>query len=88
MHGGLVFTLADSCFAVACNGYNQKFVSQHGEITFMAPAFEGDVLTATAEEKTRQGRNGVMTLQCVTKNKTSSHCSEAYAVPSKERILR
>ena len=58
-HGGFIFTLADSAFAFACNSYNQNVVAQHCAITFIAPAFEGDRLIATAEEVTRYGRSGI-----------------------------
>ena len=58
-HGGYVFTLADSAFAFACNGYNQRTVAQHCSITFVAPAHEGDRLTAVARENTRFGRSGI-----------------------------
>lgn len=58
-HGGFIFTLADSAFAFACNSYNQNVVAQHCAITFIAPAFEGERLTATAEEVTRYGRSGI-----------------------------
>ncbi len=58
-HGGYMFTLADSAFAFACNAYNQFTFAQHCSITFIAPAYEGDRLTATAEETDRTGRNGI-----------------------------
>lgn len=58
-HGGYLFTLADSCFAFACNTYNQRTVAQHCNITFVAPAFAGDFLTATGKETSRQGRSGI-----------------------------
>lgn len=58
-HGGYIFTLADSAFAFACNSYNLRAVAQHCWITFMAPAFEGDRLTATAREVQRYGRSGI-----------------------------
>ncbi len=58
-HGGYMFTLADSAFAFACNAYNQFTVAQHCAITFIAPAYEGDRLTAIAEETDRTGRNGI-----------------------------
>ncbi|SFP66678.1 hydroxyphenylacetyl-CoA thioesterase PaaI [Tranquillimonas alkanivorans] len=58
-HGGLIFTLADSTFAFACNTYNQKVVAQNCGVTFHAPAMEGDVLTATGTEVTRAGRSGL-----------------------------
>jgi acyl-CoA thioesterase len=58
-HGGYIFTLADSAFAFACNSYNQRVVAQMASITFLAPAFEGDRLTATAREVSRRGRGGI-----------------------------
>ena len=58
-HGGYLFTLADSAFAFACNGYNQRTVAQHCSITFVAPAHAGDRLTARARENSRFGRSGI-----------------------------
>lgn len=58
-HGGFIFTLSDSAFAFACNGYNQFTVAQSCMIDFLAPAYEGDQLTAIAEERYREGRSGV-----------------------------
>ena len=58
-HGGFIFTLADSAFAFACNSHNQMTVAQHCAVTFHAPGRLGDVLTATAEEVTLQGRSGL-----------------------------
>ncbi len=57
-HGGFIFTLADSAFAFACNSYNQRVVAQHAAVTFMAPAFAGERLTAEAVEVARYGRSG------------------------------
>jgi acyl-CoA thioesterase len=58
-HGGYVFTLADSAFAFACNGYNQRTVAQQAAVTFLAPVAVGDRLTARAVELSRQGRGGI-----------------------------
>ncbi len=58
-HGGYIFTLADSAFAFACNGYDQRTVAQHCTISFLAPVALGDRLTATAQERHREGRNGI-----------------------------
>ena len=58
-HGGLVFTLADSAFAFACNSYNLVTVASGCSIEFVAPAREGDVLTASARERSASGRTGV-----------------------------
>lgn len=58
-HGGLIFTLADSAFAFACNSDNQNTVASGCSIDFVAPAREGDVLTAVAQERSASGRTGV-----------------------------
>ena len=58
-HGGYVFALADTAFAYACNGYNQRVVGHQASITYMAPGRLGDRLTATAREIHRAGRNGI-----------------------------
>jgi acyl-CoA thioesterase len=58
-HGGFVFTLADSAFAFACNGHDQRTVAQHCAITYVAPAKRGDILTAVAVERHRAGRSGI-----------------------------
>ncbi|MEL6450552.1 MAG: hydroxyphenylacetyl-CoA thioesterase PaaI [Pseudomonadota bacterium] len=57
-HGGMIFTLADSAFAFACNTYNQLTVAQQNQITYLAPGQPGDTLTAQATETARQGRSG------------------------------
>ena len=57
-HGGVIFTLADSAFAFACNSYNQRTVAQTNQITYVTPARDDDTLTAKAQEISRQGRSG------------------------------
>jgi acyl-CoA thioesterase len=59
VHGGFVFALADSAFAFACNGYNQRTVGHQASITYMAPGRLGGRLTAFAREVYRAGRNGI-----------------------------
>ena len=58
-HGGLIFTLADSAFAVSCNSHNDSTVAAAASIDFLAPAFEGDELSAEASELWRSGRSGL-----------------------------
>ena len=58
-HGGYLFLLADSAFACACNSHGPVTVAAGADITFVAPAREGDPLTATATERVRYGRSGV-----------------------------
>lgn len=58
-HGGVIFTLADSAFAFACNSHNKVTVAQHCSVSFLAPGREGDRLIASAREVTLAGRSGV-----------------------------
>ena len=62
-HGGFIFTLADSTFAFACNSYNLTTVASGCAIEYMAPAREGDVLTANARERSVSGRTGVYDIE-------------------------
>ncbi len=58
-HGGLIFTLADSTFAFACNSHNHATVAQGASIEFLASGRLGDLLTAEGIERQATGRTGV-----------------------------
>ena len=58
-HGGYVFLLADTTFALACNTHGPVTVAAGAEISFVAAGRLGDHLVATAVERTRYGRNGI-----------------------------
>jgi acyl-CoA thioesterase len=58
-HGGLVFALADTAFAAACNSVHAPTVAADADITFVAAARLGDELVATAALRTEFGRNGI-----------------------------
>jgi acyl-CoA thioesterase len=73
-HGGYIFTLADSAFAFACNGYNQRTVGQQASITYLAPGRVGDRLTAACREVSRQGRSGVYDVRIT--NQDGTHIAE------------
>ena len=42
-HGGLIFALADTAFACACNSFGPVTVASSADIVFVAPARAGDV---------------------------------------------
>jgi acyl-CoA thioesterase len=64
-HGGYLFLFADTAFACACNSHGPVTVASGADVTFVAPAREGDVLTATAREITRFGRSGIYDVSVV-----------------------
>lgn len=58
-HGGMIFSLADTAFAYACNSRNVETVAQNATISFLAPGREGDRLVAECREESLVGRSGV-----------------------------
>jgi acyl-CoA thioesterase len=50
-HGGVTYSLADSCLAFASNSHGIQAVSVETSISHTKPVKDGDVLTATSEEK-------------------------------------
>ena len=57
-HGAIVFALADSAMAFACNGHGTVTVSIENSVTYPAAVRVGDVLTATAEQEAASGKLG------------------------------
>jgi acyl-CoA thioesterase len=62
-HGGLIFTLADSAFAFACNARNRVTVAAAAEIQFVSPARKGETLVAVARERASSGRTGIYDIE-------------------------
>ena len=70
-HGGIIFAFADTCFALACNdpGADPEAdaeadpatitVASGADISFVAPAFQGQTLTAVGRVVNRTGRSGI-----------------------------
>jgi acyl-CoA thioesterase len=73
-HGGILFTLADSAFAFACNSYGEPMVAAGAAIEFLAPCPGGERLTAVASEVTRTARGGIYDVRI------ANHAGESIAV--------
>src|ERR1700728_1044022 len=58
-HGGMIFSLADTTFACACNSWGPVTVAAGADIVFVVPARLGDVLVAECRVRARYGRSGV-----------------------------
>ena len=58
-HGGMIFTLADSAFAHACNTRNHVSVAVSCQVEFLVAVTAGEILIAEAIEQFLQGKNGV-----------------------------
>jgi len=57
-HGGILFTLADTAFAYACNSRDVTTVAQSGTIAFLSPGRAGERIVADASEIALAGRSG------------------------------
>ena len=62
-HGGIIFTLADTAFAYACNADNHITVASGASIQFLEPGKLGEVLTATSRRAHERGRSGVYDIE-------------------------
>ncbi len=62
-HGGLIFMLADTAFAYACNSRNDINLAQSCTIDFVLPGRAGEELTAVAEQCAQTGRTGLYDVQ-------------------------
>jgi acyl-CoA thioesterase len=58
-HGGYIFTLADSTFALVCNSGGRPTVAAGADVTFIAAARLGDVLVAEGRTRAAYGRSGL-----------------------------
>ena len=58
-HGGMVYALADTAFAYACNSRNLRTVGAQATMVFLDGAEEGEILVAEAQEASLVGRSGV-----------------------------
>ncbi|MEA5453671.1 hotdog fold thioesterase [Sinomonas sp. JGH33] len=75
-HGGMIFAIADSAFALACNPHtpedddNTITVAAGVDVNFLAPAHVGERITAVAERRAQTGRSGLYDVQVFA---TASH---------------
>jgi acyl-CoA thioesterase len=70
VHGGMLFTLADSTFALACNSRNARNVALQCSISFVGAVRLGDRVVAQAQECSRTGRTGVYDVTLVRGDET------------------
>jgi acyl-CoA thioesterase len=56
VHGGVLYTLADSAFEVACNSYGRVCVALDVSVHHASAAPVGEVVTAAAVEVSRSAR--------------------------------
>ena len=67
-HGGMIFSLADSAFAFACNSQNQTAVAAGCTIDFLRPALLDDQLSAIATQTYQGKRSGIYHVEITNQN--------------------
>lgn len=89
-HGGVVFSLADFVFAVACNSYGKTSVALQMNIGYLAASFPGQRLRATAMESQKNNRTAWYRItvesdgQAVAQLDALAYRKNAYFVPTDE----
>lgn len=90
-HGGILFTLADTAFAIACNTYDAVTVAAAAAIDFLGPAHSGDELVAEARELWRSRRSGIYEISVRNQRgetlalfRGRSHCIGGPVIPAEE----
>jgi acyl-CoA thioesterase len=67
-HGGITYSLADSALAFASNSRGIQSVSIETSINHLSKVIEGDILTATSEEKNLTGRTALYLINISNQN--------------------
>jgi acyl-CoA thioesterase len=67
-HGGIAYSLADSCLAFAANSHGIQAVSIETSISHTQKVISGDVLTATAKEINKNTKTGLYYITITNQN--------------------
>jgi acyl-CoA thioesterase len=86
-HGGLIFTLADTAFAFACNAYDDVTVAGSGTVEFIRPAYKGDTLRALALEEHRGRKSGIYAVEVINQHDDFVALFRGRAVARGQRLL-
>ena len=87
-HGGLVFALADTAFAFACNSANVRSVSASGHIEFLRPAKAGDRLVAECAREGGGRRQGIYGVRVRNQDDETVALFRGRAVATGESVIR
>ncbi len=86
-HGGLIFTLADTAFAFACNAYDDVTVAGSGTVEFIRPVYKDDRLRAVALEEHRGRKSGIYAVEVLNQNDDFVALFRGRAVARGQRLL-
>ena len=67
-HGGIAYSLADSCLAFAANSHGVQALSIETSISHTQKVISGDTLTATAKEMNKNTKTGLYYITIINQN--------------------
>jgi acyl-CoA thioesterase len=67
-HGGIAYSLADSCLAFAANSDGVQSVSVETSISHIKKVVSGDTLTATAKEVNKSSKTALYNISITNQN--------------------
>jgi acyl-CoA thioesterase len=68
VHGGVLFSAADSAFAFACNSYGHLTVALDASVSFTKPAKTGELMTVEAIEVFLGNKTGIYDVRTTNEN--------------------
>jgi acyl-CoA thioesterase len=68
VHGGVLFSAADSAFAFACNSYGHLTVALDASVSFTKPAKTGELMTVEAIEVFLGNKIGIYDVRTTNEN--------------------
>ena len=86
VHGGIIFTLADIAFSLACNSHGQTAVGLNVDISYLHAAQVGDRLIAEARELSLNGPIGLYELTVKSGDTLIAQC-QAMAYRKRDRFV-
>jgi acyl-CoA thioesterase len=87
-HGGVIFSLADFAFALACNSHGQLAVALNASISYVAPVAPGTRLIAEATEENLGRRIGLYRLVVRAEDGTLVATCQATAYRKNQPVLQ
>lgn len=85
-HGGVLFSLMDEAFQIACNTRGRSAFALNVSVTYIRPAHPGDVLAAEARELALTPRTGTYEITVFDQNGEKLALAQALAYRKKDPV--
>jgi acyl-CoA thioesterase len=85
-HGGVLFSLMDEAFQIACNSRGRAAFALNVSVTYIRPTHPGDSLAAEARELALTPRTGTYEITVFDQNGEKVALAQALAYRKKEPV--